>query len=399
MSIFDGLVGQEAAVRELQRAADAARFSHARISNTQGEQVASQAMSQAWLFTGPPGSGRSLAALSLAGALLCTGPVAGCGQCAQCRSVLERNHPDVTLVSTDQVTISAEDVREYVARSYVAPTSGAWRIIIIEDADRMLTRTTNVLLKAIEEPGARTVWMLCTAATADVLPTIRSRCRNINLVTPQASQVADLLIKRDGVDAKVAHIAARAAQSHIGVARALATDPQASAIRRNTLNVLAKIDGVGDAALGAHLLADTIAMRGAGLSKKDVLDEDSKVREEERMAALGLDAGAKVPASVRSQIKESAEAARRRQTRQERDILDREMVYMLAFYRDVLVQQMGAKVELINVDYEQAINRIACTTTTQTTLARLDRIAQGRARLKANVPAQLVMESILVGLR
>lgn len=130
-----------------------------------------------------------------------------------------------------------------------------------------------------------------------------------------------------------------------------------------------------------------------------MLDEDSKVREEERMAALGLDAGAKVPASVRSQIKESAEAARRRQTRQERDILDREMVYMLAFYRDVLVQQMGAKVELINVDYEQAINRIACTTTTQTTLARLDRIAQGRARLKANVPAQLVMESILVGLR
>lgn len=174
----------------------------------------------------------------------------------------------MTLVSTDQVTISAEDVREYVARSYVAPTSGAWRIIIIEDADRMLTRTTNVLLKAIEEPGARTVWMLCTAATADVLPTIRSRCRNINLVTPQASQVADLLIKRDGVDAKVAHIAARAAQSHIGVALALATDPQASAIRRNTLNVLAKIDGVGDAALGAHLLADTIAMRGAGLSKK-----------------------------------------------------------------------------------------------------------------------------------
>ncbi|WP_216378410.1 DNA polymerase III subunit delta' [Arcanobacterium phocae] len=399
MTIFDGLVGQEVAVHELQRAADAARSSQARIADTNAEHVAGQAMSQAWLFTGPPGSGRSLAALSLAGALLCTGPVAGCGQCPQCRSVLERNHPDVTLVSTDQVTISAENVREYVARSYVAPTSGAWRIIIIEDADRMLTRTTNVLLKAIEEPGARTVWMLCTAAAADVLPTIRSRCRNVNLVTPHASLVADLLVQRDGVEPKLAHVAARAAQSHIGVARALATDPQAAAIRTNTLNVLAKIKGVGDAALGAHLLADTVAMRGGELTKKDLQEEDSKALEEQRMAALGLDAGSKIPASVRSQIKESAEAARRRQTRQERDILDREMVYMLAFYRDVLVQQMGAKVELINIDYEQAINRIASSTTTQITLRRLDLISQGRARLKANVPSQLVMESILVGLR
>ncbi|ADH93384.1 DNA polymerase III subunit delta' [Arcanobacterium haemolyticum] len=400
MSIFDGLIGQDAAVKELQRAADAARASGNRPTETAGnDAVASQAMSQAWLFTGPPGSGRSLAALSLAGALLCTGPVPGCGECAQCKAVLERNHPDVTLVSTDQVTISAEEVREYVARSYVAPTSGAWRIFVIEDADRMLTRTTNVLLKAIEEPGARTVWMLCTAAAADVLPTIRSRCRNINLVTPHASLVAELLMKRDGIDSKTAHIVARAAQSHIGVARALAHDSQAAAIRTNTLNVLATMKSVGDAALGAHLLSDTVAMRGETTTKKDLAAEDSKALEEQRMAALGLDAGAKVPASVRSQIKESADAARRRQTRQERDILDREMVYMLAFYRDVLVKQMGASVELINVDYEQAINRIAASSTTHATLEKIDRIGEGRTRLKANVPAQLVMESILVGLR
>lgn len=175
MSIFDDLVGQEAAVYELQRAADAARAVNQRSAidvtgQSSSSDVAAQAMSQAWLFTGPPGSGRSLAALSLAGALLCTGPTPGCGVCPQCIAVMERNHRDVTLVTTDHVTISAEQVRQYVASSYVAPTSGAWRIIIIEDADRMLTRTTNVLLKAIEEPGARTVWMLCTAAVADVLP-------------------------------------------------------------------------------------------------------------------------------------------------------------------------------------------------------------------------------------
>lgn len=389
MSIFRELVGQDAAVRELQRAADAAR-GHA-------DEVSRQAMSQAWLFTGPPGSGRALAARTLAGALLCTGKVAGCGECAECIAVLADNHPDVSLVTTDLVTITAEEVREYVAQSYVMPTSGKWRVFIIEDADRMLTRTTNVLLKAIEEPGARTVWMLCTAAAADVLPTIRSRCRNVNLVTPSVDDVARLLVDRDGVDPQQARIAARASQSHIGVARALATDPQASAIRTKTLSALVKMRGVGDAAIAAAMLADVEGMRGAAKGKSD--GDAAAAAEAARLEAMGLDPDAKIPPSVRSQVRESADQAKRRETRAARDVLDREMLYMLSFYRDVLACQIGSDVDLINVDFAQAISDIAAKTTMNTTLKRMDTIMQGRERLRANVAPQLVLEGLLVELR
>lgn len=395
MSIFRELVGQNTAVKELQRAADAAR--------AVDEGVSRQAMSQAWLFTGPPGSGRSLAALTLAGALLCTGPVAGCGECAECKAVLSHNHPDVSIVTTDLVTITADEVRQYVAQSYVMPTSGKWRVFIIEDADRMLTRTTNVLLKAIEEPGARTVWMLCTAAAADVLPTIRSRCRNINLVTPSVDVVAQLLVEREGVDPKAAHVAAQAAQSHIGLARALALDPEAASIRTKTLSALVKMRGVGDATVAAAMLADVEGMKGNASKggKKKSSDDEAKAAAEEakRMEALGLDPNAKVPASVRSQIRESADAAKRRETRAARDVLDREMIYMMSFYRDVLACQMGADVDLINVDYEQGIADIAAKTTLRKTLARMDAITEGRERLRANVAPQLVLEGVLVALR
>lgn len=405
MSIFDNLVGQEAAVAELSRAARAARAirdgSVRGGGSGQGEESA-LAMSQAWLFTGPPGSGRSLAALALAGALECTGDEPGCGECPSCKAVLANNHPDVSLITTDVVTITAEQVREYVARSFVAPSTGDWRVLIIEDADRMLTRTTNVLLKAIEEPGPRTVWMLCTAAAADVLPTIRSRCRNINLVTPSAEVVAGLLERVDGVEPSRAIVAARAAQSHIGLARALATDPQAIAIRSNTLNALVKIKGVGDAAMAAQILTDIDRMRGLATdakSKKANAEEAERIEERKRMEALGLDPDAKIPAHVRSQIKGSADTAKRRETRQNRDILDRELLYMLSFYRDVLALQVGSSVDLINVDYEAALTDIAASTTTAKTLARIDAISEGRTRLSSNVPPVLVMESVLVALR
>lgn len=398
MSIFAELVGQDSAVVELQRAANAARDMRAGGENA-------SAMSHAWLFTGPPGSGRSLAAKTLAGALLCSGPVAGCGECPECKAALADNHPDITLVTTELVTITADEVREYVSRSYVAPSSGKWRIFIIEDADRMQARTTNVLLKAIEEPGPRTVWMLCTAAAADVLPTIRSRCRNVNLVTPDSGVVADLLVNRDGVDPEVARVAAQAAQSHVGVARALATDPEAASIRKKTLDALVSVRGVGDAVMAAALFNDADAMKGksgsAGKKSKKSSDDDDRARaeQERRMDALGLDSSARIPASVRSQLKDSTDAAKRRETRQQRDMLDREMIYMLSFFRDVLVSQVGSDVEFINADYAGHIQRIASETNVRQTLARMDAIAEARQRLKGNVAAQLVLESVLITLR
>ncbi|QOR45544.1 DNA polymerase III subunit delta' [Trueperella pecoris] len=398
MSVFDDLVGQAEAVADLSRAARASRDIAG--GGFEGDiQPGNSAMSHAWLFTGPPGSGRSSAARAFAAALECTGATPGCGECAQCKAVMGGNHPDVSSLSTDLVTIKAEEVRAYVASSYQAPGTGSWKVFIIEDADRMVERTTNVLLKAIEEPGPRTVWILCTAAVADVLPTIRSRCRHVNLVTPSVEDVARLLVERQGVDLDAALVAAQAAQSHIGVATALATDPQAAHVRKLTLDAVASLRGVGDAALAAQMLVDPEQMTGATAeSKKE--QEAAQAREEaERLAAMGLEPGARVPAAVRSQVKAASVDVKRRATRNLHDMIDRELTYMISFYRDVLVAQLEADVRLVNADYSQAIERIAATTSPSLTLARIDALGQARERLRGNVAPQLLMEAALAALR
>ena len=414
MSVYEELVGQSAAIGDIERAAAAAR---------QGG--VSAAMSHAWLFTGPPGSGRSLAAQVLAAALQCTSEIPGCGQCAECKAVMGKNHPDISWVSTDLVTIKAEEVREYVAQSYVEPMQGRFKIYIIEDADRMLPRTTNVLLKAIEEPAERTIWMLCTVGAADVLPTIRSRCRVVNLVTPSVQEVANLLVSRDGVEPQRALVAASAAQSHVGVARALATDPAAAALRRNSLRIVTEIHGVGDAVLAAQLMLDAEEMyadadgeagaqqahggkaggkasKSAGKSGSSAAAQRARVEAEveaeqaRRMAALGLDPDAKVPRAIAAQVKVDAAEFKRRQTRMQRDMLDRELIYMESFYRDVIAVQLGAEVGLINADFAQAIKDTAAQCSGPQAIARMDALAKARQRLRANVTPALALEAALV---
>lgn len=422
MSIYERLVGQSAAVAEIKRAAAAARASHdagqiveASCSTSSSSEAGSSpatnssAMTHAWLFTGPPGSGRSLAAHILAAALQCTGQIPGCAECAACKAVMSNNHPDVSWVRTDLVTLKAEEVRAYVAQSYVAPEQGKYRIFIVEDADRMLARTSNVLLKAIEEPAPRTVWMLCTTSAADVLPTIRSRTRNINLVAPSPRDVAQLLVSRDGIEQDKALIAAQAAQSHIGVARALAADPAASALRLNTLTALTSIKGVGDAVLAAQLFLDAEAMySNSEKSEKEsaplnapltapLTAEDEIAREtQRRMEALGLDPNGKVPAAIKSQIKSDADDLKRRKTRMQRDMLDRELIYIESFFRDVMIMQTGASVALINADFSGAIEQRAADTSLKHTIACLEECAQARRRLQANVTPHLALEAALV---
>lgn len=396
MSVFRDLVGQAEAVADLSRAASAAR-EIARAGFDGQVQPGNSAMSHAWLITGPPGSGRSLAARAFAAALQCTGPTPGCGQCSQCKAVMNRQHPDVSSLSTDLVTIKADEVRAYVASSYQAPGTGLWKVFVIEDADRMVERTTNVLLKAIEEPGPRTVWVLCTAAVADVLPTIRSRCRNVNLVTPGIEEVARLLVEREGVEPERAHVAAQAAQSHIGVAKALATNMDAANVRKKTLDAVASLRGVGDAAVAAWMLVDVEQM-GAQAPKKERAEAEAR-EEAERLAAMGLEAGARVPAAVRSQVKAASVDSKRRATRNLHDMIDRELTYMISFYRDVLVTQLEAHVAPINADYMPAIENIASSTTAAQTLARIDALHEARQRLRGNVAPQLLMEAALCALR
>ncbi len=207
--VWAELTGQQRAVAILQRAV----------------QGTSHAMTHAWLFTGPPGSGRSNAAKAFAAALQCAD--GGCGHCNSCRTALAGSHPDVTLIRTEQLSIGVDEVRDLVRQAATSPLNKRWQVIVIEDADRITERGADALLKSIEEPAPKTVWLLCAPTADDVVITIRSRCRQIWLTTPSDKAVAELLVKRDGMDAELAAHAARVAQGHIGRARHIARSEEA----------------------------------------------------------------------------------------------------------------------------------------------------------------------------
>src|SRR5689334_19686961 len=209
MTVWDDLVGQEkvsavlgAAARDADALVTAAAAGRP-LPETSG-------MTHAWLFTGPPGAGRNQAARAFAAALQCVSPdralggAPGCGFCDGCHTALVGTHADVEVVATDQLSIGVKDTRDLVRRAALSPAGGRWQIIVLADADRLTEGAGNVLLKAVEEPAPRTVWLLCAPSVEDALPTIRSRCRLLTLRVPPVGAVADALIRRDGVAPELA---------------------------------------------------------------------------------------------------------------------------------------------------------------------------------------------------
>ena len=371
MSIWNDLPGQPEVVALLQQAV------RNRADN----------LHHAWLFTGPPGSGRSIAARNFAAALMCE--AGGCGSCESCLLVKSNKHPDLTVMSTDRVMIPIDDVRDLVETAGYGSTMGGYRIILIEDADRMVARTANVLLKALEEPPAGTIWLLCAPSEADLLPTIRSRVRRVGLKVPSVGDVAQLLVSRDGVDAELASIAAAEAQSHIGMAKRLATSPEARARRRETLTAALAIDNISTAMTTAEHWLD--------LAKKDAdaLNQERDLEEREGfLASYGLEKESNIPPALRANLRRIEEGQKRRATRSLRDGIDRILVDLLAVYRDILMLQLGGGQPLINQDLEPTLRRVAETTAPTRTLEITESIVQARVRIEANVRDLLVLQSL-----
>ncbi len=188
-------------------------------------------------------------------------------------------------------------------------------------------------------------------------------------------------------------MAARAAQSHVGMARRLATDPDARERRRRLLAIPSSIRGVGDAVLQAAALVDgaTAEAKAAGAQR----DEEERA---ELLRMLGVGDGP-VPPAYRGQLRQLEEQQKRRATRAQRDHLDRAMVDLLAFYRDVVAVQLGAGVDLVNADVEEAVHALAARSTAEQTLRRMDAIGEARVRLAANVAPLLAVEAMLIALR
>lgn len=350
------------------------------------------AMTHAWLITGPPGSGRSVAARAFAAALQDPADTAGAGH--QARTALAGTHADVTVFATEKVIIAIDEARDLVHLAQRSPSQGKWRVIIVEDADRMVERTSNVLLKAIEEPPPRTVWILCAPSPVDVLPTIRSRCRLVNLRVPPPAAVAELLHTRDGVDPELALECARAAQSHVGVARRLALHPDAREYRAKVLRLATGIRGVGDAVLVAQELVDDATEQ----SKLATAERDGSERAE-LMRALGIDEGARVPPALRAQVRRLEDDQKRRSRRSLTDLLDRSMIDLLSFYRDVLVTQLGSDQELVNMAAADAVAEQARSTTPEQSVRRMAAVGVARTRIAANAAPLLAMEALAIALR
>lgn len=383
MSVWEELGGQTDAVEVFRRAAEAARAGAAGGDAT--------AMTNSWLITGPPGSGRSTTAYAFAAALLC--PDGGCGTCPSCVQVRARSHPDLTAVVTETVQLDISTARELVERANLSPMSSRYRVIVVEDADRMVARTSNTLLKAIEEPPASTVWLLCAPSEADLLPTIRSRVRTVQLRVPAAADVAALLVRRDGIDADTAARAAREAQSHVGMARRLATSPEAQARRDASLDHVLRLRTTGEAVRKAAQLV--------GIAEEDgqaqAADRDERERAE-AFRSLGLEPGQAVPRQLRGIVRDLEDHQKRRAKRAQVDAVDRILTDLQSLLRDLLMVQLGADVELVNERRREEIESAARVSTSDATLASLDAIATTRARIGANVPPVLALEAFLIRL-
>jgi len=375
VSVWSELTGQEQAIAEFRSAAEASV-------------AGSQQMTHSWLITGPPGSGRSNLAYAFATALISGAPD---GDDTTRIQVEARSHPDLHVLATEGVIIKRDDVRDIVRRSHYSPSVGRHRVIIVEDADRMTEQTSNFLLKELEEPPERTVWILCAPSEADLIPTIRSRVRTVRLQMPTVAEVAALLERRDGVDPELAERCAREAQCHIGMAHRLATSEEARRRRAETLRLALEVRSAATAVMTAARFLEI-----AGDDAKAITELRDAEERAHALHSLGLAPGQAVPSALRPQLKALEDDQKRRATRSLRDGIDRILVDLASLYRDILLVQLAADVELVNRELEPEMQRAAASATPAATLATLDAIQSARDRIDGNVQPALALEAMLV---
>ena len=357
----------------------------------------SSKLAQSWLICGPPGSGRSNLARAFAAALESPDHGLDAEPTRVTRQVLAGTHPDVSILATDKVTIGIDEVRELITVSEQMPSTAPWRIIIIEDVDRMLERTTNVLLKEIEEPAEHCIWLLCAPSAQDVLPTIRSRTRIVNLAVPQPDAVAQWLERSNGIEASVAEQAARLAEGHIGIAKLYATDERVRSERDELVAGVLNLQRASDAVL----LADRLNADAKSQAEHDV--ERVAAREQADFRRInGLGESDRIPPKLRGAYNAIAkkDEIKRKATRRSRDVLDRALNSIASVYRDVAVLQNNAEesVGIINREHRAAIAELAAGLSRQGAVARLDHVAVARKRLNGNGNPLLVFEALFCAL-
>ena len=387
--VWRSVVGQEGLIDSLQATVLAAR------AEDGGTQDGKRGLTHAWLVTGPPGSGRSVLAEAFAAALQCAD--GGCGECPDCRQSLAGSHPATRVVRAEKLSYGVDDARDLIMWTATRPSGHHHRIVVLEDADRLTEQAANTLLKVLEEPPPRVVWLLCAPSPEDVLPTIRSRTRTISLVTPSTASVTDFLVERHGVERPMAAYAARCSQGHIGRAKALATQEEVRRHRNSVLAVTRRVQTLGGCFAAAADLVD---------SAKEVAESIAAARDAAEEAELlsGYGAGAegvgkaKVERLARGALRDLRDAQKKRRTRIVRDELDRDLVDLLGYYRDVLAVQAGSGVPLINEEERARIESLAAEDPASLTVRRMRAIEEARLALASNVAPLVALEAMTVKL-
>lgn len=378
MSVFNDLVGQEHITEILKSAITASRTG-----------VESQDMTHAWLFTGPPGSGRSSAAVAFAQALIC--PNQGCDACNECQSAATGGHPDVEVIRTEGLSIKVEEIRELLTRVAWAPSMGGWRVVVMEDADRLTESAANALLKAIEEPGTRTVWLLCAPTLHDALPTIRSRCRHLQLRTPSIEAVTQVLIKRDNVSPTMADFAARVSQGHIGRAKYLATNESVRSNRKVIMQLPLQLGSLAAAFQAAQTLIDLATEEANTASETRDKNEIEKLQEAYGKGATGRGMATGAAKAVKDLEKEQKSRA----TRMVRDSIDGALLDLATFYRDVMMAQAGSMETMINSDMRSEIESYATSSPAHTAAQKMSTILAARNHLAMNAAPLVTCEALM----
>ena len=362
-SVFDDLIDQESVIATLKDAVAASKDS----ANN------SQEMTHSWLFTGPPGSGRSNAAIAFAAALLCE--KGGCNVCINCLTVKDGSHADIELIRTEGLSIKVDEVRELITRTSWSPSVGNYRVVIIEDADRLTESAANALLKVIEEPGVRTVWLLCSPTLTDVIPTIRSRCRYLNLRTPSVAAVTKLLVERDGIDPKMAEFAASAAQGHIGRAKYLATNKGVRENREKILNIPYTLTDLASAFEAANSLLELAKVQAKIESENRDEIELTKLKQ-----SYGS-TGSRLATGGSKAIKELEKEQKSRSSRLVKDFLNLASLDIEARFRNEVVSNIK------NEHYSVKV------------LNNLKSLEEFRGKINSNASIELAIESLFCELR
>ncbi|APE37938.1 DNA polymerase III subunit delta' [Nocardia mangyaensis] len=390
--VFDRLVGQDVVEAELTAAATAARAG-----------VVSGAMTHSWLFTGPPGSGRSVAALCFAAALQCTDPdIVGCGHCHACTTTMAGTHGDVRRIIPEGLSISTKEMRAIVQIAARRPSTGRWQVVVVEDADRLTEGAANALLKVVEEPPDRTVFLLCapTVDPEDISVTLRSRCRHVHLVTPSVPAIAQVLRERDQLDAKTADWAAAVSGGHVGRARRLATDEDARTRRQRALALVGATERPG----AAYAAADALVKSADDEAKLMSSDRDDRERDE-LATALGAGGTGKGAASATRGsagiLKELERRQKSRATRTGRDALDRALIDVAGMYRDALAMRFagrGATITLTHPDMAAEITDLATNVRPEGLLRSIDAVLACREALDLNVKPRFAVAAMVATL-